>query len=157
MGMKWVLAGMALFSLGGGISFTWSQRQQANLLKLSQTCASEAERFLHQPGSVWSGPLANPIYATHYSRAKQACLLRLDRQAQIAPLQTDVDRSEIINPVHQKSLLLFVRAETDFVVARTVEYQLQREDETEENGHSEIEGQPLEKEFHARSRALMTE
>jgi hypothetical protein len=49
----------------------------------------------------------------------------------------------VIDPVHQKSLLLFVRAETDFVVARTVEYRLQREDETEENGHSEIEGQQL--------------
>ena len=157
MGMKWMLAGVALFGLGSGTSFTWSQWQQESLRQLSQTCASEAEQFLHRPGSVWSGPFANPIYATHYSRAKQACLLQLDGQARIAPLQTSVDRSEILDPVHQKSLLLFVRAETDFVVARAVEYQLQREDVPEENTASETEGQRIGKEFHARSRALMTE
>ena len=157
MGMKWVLAGIALFGLGSGTSFTWAQWQQENFLKLSQTCASEAEQFLHRPGSVWSGPLANPIYSTHYSRAQRTCLVQLEGEAQIAPLRTSVDRSEILDPVHRKSLLLLVRAETDWVLARRIEYHLQREDETEENGHSEIEGQQLEKEFHARSRALMTE
>ena len=155
--MKLWFAGVVLLGLSGGVSFTWAQWQEESLRKLSQNCASEAEQFLHRPGSVWAGPLANPLYATHYSRAKRTCLVQLEGEAHIAPLRTSVDRSEVIDPVHQRSLLLFVRAETDFVVARTVEYQLQREDETEEKGHSEIEGQPLEQEFHARSRALMTE
>jgi hypothetical protein len=81
----------------------------------------------------------------------------LDGQAQIDPLRTYVVRSEVIDPVNRKSLLLFVRAETNFVLARRVEYQLQWEDKTEENSNSETEGQQLEDEFHARSWALMTE
>ena len=157
MGMKWVLAGVALLGLGSGASFTWAQWQQESLRKLSQTCASEAEQFLHHHGSVWSGPLVNPVYETHYSRAKRTCLLQLEGEAQIAPLRTSVGRSEVIDPVNKRSLLLLVRAETDFVVARAVEYRLQREDETEENRHSETEGQQLEKEFHARSMTLMAE
>src|SRR3982751_1090177 len=98
--MKLLLACVVLLGLSGGVSFTWAQWQQESLRKLSQTCASEAEQFLHHHGSVWSGPLVNPIYATHYSRAKRTCLLQLEGEAQIAPLRTSVDRSEVIDPVN---------------------------------------------------------
>ena len=155
--MKFLLAGIVLLGLSGGVSFTWAQWREESLRQLSQACAREAEQFLHRPGSVWAGPLANPFYSTHYSLAKRACLVQLEGEAQIAPLRTSVDRSEILDPVRRKSLLLFVRAETDWVLARRVEYQLQWEDAPEENTASGTEGQQLEKEFHARSRALMTE